>query len=218
MSKYKNIIWDMDGTLLNTLDDLTDSVNAALAEFHLPAKSKSEIRSYIGNGILRLVELSVPNGRQEPQFQRIFTFFKNHYSKNCYHKTKPYDGLQNILAQLKAQGYRMAIVSNKADSEVKRLAQLYFKDAIRIATGEAAEIRKKPAPDMVLEAMRLLDANRETTVYIGDSEVDLATAQNTDIDCLSVSWGFRDKQDLQAAGAKLIFNTPTELAKYLGCG
>lgn len=215
MSKYNAIIWDMDGTLLDTLDDLTDSVNAALTEFRLPVRTRAEIRRFVGNGVLRLVERSVPEGPQQPQFKEIFSFFKNHYATNCRNKTKPYEGLEKALPELKSHGYRMAIVSNKIDSAVKELAELYFEDTIDVAIGDTEGKRNKPYPDMVFEAMRLLDAKQESTVYIGDTEVDMATAENSGLDCISVSWGFRDKQELQEIGAKLIVDTPEELLSVL---
>ncbi len=215
MRKYKTIIWDMDGTLLDTLDDLSDSVNAALREFQLPEKEKIEVRSYVGNGILRLMELCVPGGKLCPEFEKIFLFFKTHYAKNSRNKTKPYGGLERVLHQLKIQGYQMAIVSNKADYIVKELAQLFFQDTIDIAIGESVGINKKPNPDTVFEAMRLLNANKETTIYIGDSEVDITTAKNAGIDCLSVAWGFRDNLYLQISGATHIIDKPKEILEYL---
>ncbi len=215
MSKYNVIIWDMDGTLLDTLDDLTGSVNAALTEFALPVRTRDEIRRFVGNGVLRLVERSVPEGRQQAQFEEIFSFFKNHYAKNCRNKTKPYDGLEKALPELKAHGFKMAIVSNKIDFAVKELAELYFGDTINIAIGDTEGKRNKPYPDMVFEAMKLLDAKTESTVYIGDTEVDMATAENSGLDCISVSWGFRDKKELQSRGAKLIVDTPEELTGVL---
>jgi len=205
----------MDGTLLDTLDDLTDSVNAALTEFRLPVRTRDEIRRFVGNGVLRLVERSVPEGPQQPQFKEIFSFFKGHYATNCRNKTRPYDGLEKALPELKAHGYRMAIVSNKIDSAVKELAELYFGDTINIAIGDTEGKRNKPYPDMVYDAMSLLDAKQESTVYIGDTEVDMATAENAGLDCISVSWGFRDKQELQEIGAKLIVDTPEELINVM---
>lgn len=215
MRKYNTIIWDMDGTLLDTLDDLTDSVNEALKEFQLPVRTRIDIRSFIGNGVLRLVELSVQEGKNHPQFEEIFSFFKSRYAMNCRNKTRPYDGLEEILNELKNQGYRMAIVSNKIDSAVKELAELYFKDTINTAIGDSEGLRRKPYPDKVFAALELMDANKETTVYIGDTEVDIATAENAGIDCICVSWGFRNRQELQLAGAKLIADTPEELARIL---
>jgi len=215
MRKYNTIIWDMDGTLLDTLDDLTDSVNEALKEFGLPIRTRSEIRGFVGNGVLRLVELSVPGGKQHNQFEAIFSFFKSHYATNCRNKTKPYDGLVDLVNELKSHGYRMAIVSNKIDSAVKELAEIYFKDSIEVAIGDSEGLRRKPYPDKVIAALSLMDANQESTVYIGDTEVDIATAENSGIDYICVSWGFRDRQDLQAAGARLIVDAPNELARVL---
>ena len=215
MEKYNSIIWDLDGTLLDTLDDLRDSVNAALTKFHLPTKTKMEVRRFLGNGMLALVERSVPDGQQHPQFQDIYSFFELHYSKNSRNKTRPYKGLEKVLPELKALGYHMAIVSNKADVLVKELAEYYFRDVISVAIGESKGIRRKPCPDTALEAMRLLHAEKASSVYIGDSEVDIKTAENAGIDCLSVSWGFRNKSDLQASGASRIVDTPAELLEIL---
>lgn len=215
MGNQKTIVWDMDGTLLDTLDDLSDSVNATLTAFHLPGKEKDEVRSYVGNGIARLIELSVPGGKSHPQFEEILSFFQKRYAKNSRNKTKPYDGLIKVLLELKTLGYQMAIVSNKADPIVKELAQLYFGGIIEVATGESAQMNKKPSPDTVFEAMRVLHADKKMTIYIGDSEVDIATAENAGIDCLSVTWGFRDKSYLQNAGAKHLIDRPEEIPDYL---
>ncbi len=215
MENYNTIIWDMDGTLLDTLDDLTDSVNASLIMFNLPVRTISEVRGFVGNGVMRLLELSVPSGKQHPQFDDIFSYFKDYYEKNSRNKTKPYSGLEKLLSELKEQGYRMAIVSNKIEAAVKELTELYFKDTINVAIGDTEENRRKPFPDMVLKAMRLLNAEKESTVYIGDTEVDIATAENTGIDYICVSWGFREKQELMNAGAKNIIDTPEELKGVL---
>lgn len=215
MSKYNTIIWDMDGTLLNTLDDLADSVNTALAEFGQPLRTRSEIRSFIGNGVMRLVELSVPGGKKHPQFEEIFSFFKSFYDHNYTNKTKPYAGLDKVLPELKKRGYRMAIVSNKVDSALKKLADQYFFDTINIAIGDSEGFRRKPYPDKVFEALRRLSATPDQTVYIGDTEVDIATAENAGIDCICVSWGYRDRQELLCSGAKVIVDTPEELAELL---
>lgn len=215
MSKYDTIIWDMDGTLLDTLDDLADSVNAALKEFHLPVRTRDEIRSFIGNGIIRLLELSVPDGKQHPQFEEILTFFKSYYAKNTCNKTKPYMELDKTLAELKSRGYRMAIVSNKIDSAVKVLAEQFFKDIMDAAIGNSEGLRRKPFPDEVFEALRILGADTKTTVYIGDTEVDIETAENSGMDCICVSWGYRDRQELLAAGARVIVSSPEELTELL---
>ncbi len=214
MNKYSTIIWDMDGTLIDTLDDLTDSVNAALKEFQLPARTRIEIRSFIGNGVLRLLELSVPGGKEHPQFDAIFTFFNNHYAMNCRNKTKPYERLAELLRELKSQGYRLAIVSNKIDNALKELAELHFKDTMEVVIGDSEGIRRKPYPDKVFAALQQMNVNRESAVYIGDTEVDIETAKNAGVDYICVSWGFRDKQELQAAGATIIVDAPEELARF----
>ena len=215
MSKYDTIIWDMDGTLLDTLDDLADSVNAALSEFGQPLRTRSEIRSFIGNGVMRLVELSVPNGKEHPRFGEIFSFFQSHYARNCRNKTRPYAGLNKVLPELQNKGFRMAIVSNKVDSALKELAELYFSDTISITIGDFESFRRKPYPDKVFQALRRLNAAPAKTVYIGDTEVDIATAKNAGIDCICVSWGYRDRQDLEADGAEVVVDTPQELAELL---
>jgi len=215
MSKYNTIIWDMDGTLLDTLDDLADSVNAALAEFGQPLRTRNEIRSFIGNGVIRLVELSVPDGKENPQFEEIFSFFQRHYAKNCRNKTKPYVGLDKVLPELKRRGCRMAIVSNKIDSAVQSLTNLHFKDTMDLAIGNSERLRRKPYPDEVLEALRIFGAEKASAVYIGDTEVDLMTAENAGVDCICVSWGYRDRQALLSSGAKVIADTPEELAELL---
>lgn len=215
MSKYEAIIWDLDGTLLDTLDDLRDSVNAALTQFGLPLRTRSEIRAFIGNGTKRLVELSVPDGLCQPHFDEIYDFFKSYYMKNSRNKTKPYEGVQELLNSLKACGYRMAIVSNKLDSVVKELAELFYGDAVETAIGASERTRRKPDPDMVYEALEILGVSNEKAVYIGDTEVDLLTAANSGLDCISVSWGFRDAPELVNSGAKVIAATPRELAEIL---
>lgn len=217
MSRYKTIIWDLDGTLLDTLDDLMDSTNAALEKFNLPRRTRDEIRAFVGNGVLKLMERAVPQGREHPEFDKIFAFFKVHYGKNCNNKTKIYSGLESVLKSLYNAGYKMAIVSNKPDFAVKELNRLYFSEIIHVAIGEAEAkgIKKKPSPDTVFEAMRILSAEKHETVYIGDSEVDIKTAENAGLDCISVLWGFRDEKELVKNGSKVLVKTPEELAEYL---
>ena len=216
MKKYGTIIWDMDGTLLDTLDDLADSVNEALFKFSQPLRTRDEIRAFVGNGVLRLLELSVPNGRNHPQFEDIFAFFKLCYEKNQRNKTRPYDGLDMLLPRLKAAGYRMAIVSNKIDSAVKELAKLHFPGLMQAAIGETERFKRKPAPDMVLEALRLLGAEKDEALYIGDTEVDIETAKNSGLDFVCVSWGFRSRKQLEEAGAGSVFDTAEELSGFFG--
>lgn len=211
--KYEAIIFDLDGTLLNTLEDLTDAVNVVLAKYNMPIKTLEQIRQYVGNGIVKLMERAVPEGRNHAAFDKALEEFKQYYSVHCRDKTAPYPGILNMLQQFKEHGVRMAIVSNKADFAVKELNPVYFQGLIEIAHGEneAAGIRKKPSPDMVFQALREMDCGIDKAVYVGDSDVDLATAANAGMTCIGVSWGFRGREFLEKQGAELIVDTPEEL-------
>ena len=197
----KAAIWDLDGTLLNTLDDLAASTNAALAANGLPTHTTDEVRMFVGNGIGKLIERAVPNGRENPKFQAVYDAFVAHYGAHSRDHTKPYDGILPMLDALAAQGVKLAIVSNKIDFAVKELSR----------PGR----RRKPAPDSVLEAMRQLGVTRAETVYIGDSDVDVETARNAGVACCAVSWGFRSVQCLRDAGAARIAANPQELLAML---
>ena len=212
--KYDTIIFDLDGTLLNTLDDLCDSTNHALAINNLPKRTYEEIRTFVGNGILQMITLAVPNGTDNPKFEKVFEDFKSHYAKNCENKTKPYEGTEALVRALSEKGFKLAIVSNKIDSAVKQLRDKYFAD-VDIAIGETRGMAKKPAPDMVIHAMDLLGSSKVNTVYIGDSEVDIKTAQNSGIDCVSVAWGFRTEAELKASGANKTYFTCDEVYNAL---
>ena len=176
---------------------------------------KDEIRSFIGNGVNQLLDLSIPGGTQNPQFEEILSFFKSCYAKNSSNKTKPYGGLDKALFELKSLGYRMAIVSNKNDSAVKVLAGLFFKDMMNATIGSSEGLRRKPFPDEVFEALRILGVEKESAVYIGDTEVDIETAKNAGVDCICVSWGYRDRYELLSHGARVIIDTPDELVTML---
>lgn len=211
--KYEAIVFDLDGTLLNTLEDLMDSVNYALGICGIPERSYEEIRRSVGNGIERLLELVVPNGPENPQFERAFTLFKEY--KHCNDKTDLYPGIRELLDTLKREGFLMAIVSNKYYEGVQNLKQQYFKDYLQVAIGEREGIRKKPAPDTVLAALNELKVPKEKAVYIGDSEVDIATAANTGMDCITVGWGFRTREEQEAAGGKVFVDSPMEVLELL---
>lgn len=213
--KYSAVVFDLDGTLLDTLEDLQGSVNYAMRLCGFPEHSLEEIGSFVGNGIQRLLELSIPEGEKNPQFDRAFAAFKEDYSVHCNDKTKPYDGILPFIKKLKENKIKMAVVSNKADFGVKRLREIYFKHMITVAIGQKENVRKKPAPDMVLEALKALKAKKETAVYIGDSEVDLATARNTGLPCISVTWGFRKREFLEKQGAECLVSSVEELEKIL---
>lgn len=213
--KYEAIVFDLDGTLLNTLEDLMDSVNYALGICGMPEKSYEEIRRSVGNGIERLLELVVPNGPENPQFERALTLFKEYYEEHCNDKTDLYPGIRELLDALKREGFLMAIVSNKYYEGVQNLKQQYFKDYLQVAIGEREGIRKKPAPDTVLAALKELKVPKEKAVYIGDSEVDIATAANTGMDCITVGWGFRTREEQEAAGGKVFVESPMEVLELL---
>ncbi|MBO4940135.1 MAG: HAD-IA family hydrolase [Clostridia bacterium] len=213
---YETIVFDLDGTLLDTLDDLTASVNAALAQFSLPLRTKNEVRGFIGNGIAKLMERACGDA-EYPQKDGLLTAFKTHYGAHCKDATRPYDGVLETLRMLQKRGVKTAVVSNKADFAVKILAKEYFGDLLLEAVGEneAAGIRKKPAPDSLLAVMKRLGSAKETTLYVGDSEVDIQTAENAGVDCLCVTWGFKERKFLLQNGAKKLADTPMEILKYI---
>ncbi|NCD03985.1 MAG: HAD family hydrolase [Clostridia bacterium] len=205
----------MDGTLMDTLDDLKDSVNYALLEFDMPQRTLADIRKFVGNGVFCLMELCVPKGIANPDFEQALDVFKEHYSKHCNDKTRPYNGTLELIKDLSEKGYKLAIVSNKYYDAVVELNNLYFSDYISVAIGEKEGIRKKPAPDTVQTALAMLDSKAEDSVYIGDSEVDIQTAKNSGLDCISASWGFRDAGFLKEHGANLIVDTPEQVSIIL---
>jgi phosphoglycolate phosphatase len=199
---------------LDTLADLHASVNYALEKFSFPKRSEEEVRSFVGNGIAMLIERSI--GKPTPLFEEVLQAFKTHYAAHCADKTQPYQGILPLLEKLKKQGVKAAVVSNKADFAVKKLAQAYFDGLLLDAVGEdeANGIRKKPAPDSLLAVMKKLGADKEKTVYVGDSEVDIQTAQNAGVACISVTWGFKDREFLIQNGAGILIDTPDEILKY----
>lgn len=215
MKKYDTVIFDLDGTLLNTLEDLTDAVNYALREKKMPERTIEEVRMFVGNGVQRLMELSVPDGLDNPAFEETFSLFKAYYAVHCNDKTRAYDGVVPLLRELKEEGYALAIVSNKLDSAVKELSEIYFDGIVKTAIGEKEGIAKKPAPDTVFAALRELGKTAETAVYVGDSDVDAATAKNAGLPCISVLWGFRDREFLEQCGAEWFAKTPEEVWKFL---
>ena len=213
--RYDAVIFDLDGTLLNTLEDLQGSVNYALAAYQMPQRSLEEIRRFVGNGVQRLIELAVPQKTSEEMLEGVFSSFKEHYAIHCNDKTDLFPGIQELLVRLKAEGFRTAIVSNKLQEGVDALYKQYFEKNIEVAIGAREGIRKKPAPDSVFEAMKLLDAHKKRTVYIGDSEVDIATAHNAGLPCITVTWGFRNKQEQEEAGGDVFAETPEEIFDLL---
>ncbi|MCQ2373861.1 MAG: HAD-IA family hydrolase [Phascolarctobacterium sp.] len=213
--KYKLAIFDMDGTILDTLVDLANAVNHALAEKNLPQRSLMEIRSYLGNGMLNLIRLSAPKGASDAEISELKDIFTNYYKAHCAENTKPYDGILELIAELRAQGVKTAVVSNKPDFGVQLLVEEHFPTSFDFAVGEKEGIAKKPAPDSVNAVLEKLNIARNDAVYIGDSEVDYATAKNAEMDDIIVTWGFRDEDYLQSLGAKTIVHTMEELKAAL---
>lgn len=213
----KGAIFDLDGTLLYTLEDLKDSVNFALEKFGYPKRTLEEVRVFVGNGVRLLMERAIPNGTENKDFENCLNCFKEHYAKNMYNKTKPFDGILDMLDELKIRGYKIGVVSNKFDLAVKELCKNYFNDKVELAIGEseAEGIRKKPYPDSVFKAMEILNCSKDKTFYLGDSEVDIETAQNSGLKCISVTWGYKDEQFLKAHGAKLIAHKPSDILEFL---
>ncbi len=211
------IIFDLDGTLLDTLEDLTDSVNYAMEKFGFPVHTIEEIRRFVGNGAPKLIERSIPQGKENPSYDAVLAAFKEYYAAHCEDKTNPYEGVMALLADLKEKGYRLAVVSNKFDGAVKRLCGKYFGDYIEVAIGESADVKRKPAPDTVYRALRELSCDGSRAVYVGDSEVDIQTAKNASLPCISVTWGFRTAEQLKAAGAveKFMIGIPQNLLPLL---
>lgn len=201
----KAVIWDLDGTLLNTLCDLAASVNAALALHGMPPRTIDEVRAFVGNGVARLIECAVPKGTDAEKTQQVLADFIAHYAEHSNDTTKPYDGVMALLDTLVQRGMKMGIVSNKIDFAVKELSRLYFGGRMLVNVGDDPSRRKKPAPDSVLEAMRQLGVSPAETVYVGDSEVDVQTAKNAGLRCFAVSWGFRSEACLREAGAEHVF-------------
>ncbi len=211
--KYDAVIFDLDGTLMDTLEDLADSVNEILRKNGYPTKTYDQVRRIVGNGLRQTLTLCLPEGTKEDVIERLLPDFAAFYQAHCQIKTKPYDGIEAVLRELSARGYQMAIVSNKRDEAVKTLNKEYFQAYVKVAIGEneSEGIRKKPAPDTVYQALRELDCKRERAVYVGDSEVDKMTADNAGLPCISVAWGFRDKEDLEKLAPMRLIDKPEEL-------
>lgn len=209
------VIFDMDGTVLNTLEDLTVSVNYVLSKFNMPDHSEEEYRKFFGNGIKYALKCAVPEETPEEVIEEMLPIFREYYNGHCLDRTKPYDGIIELMSRLKAKGYKMAIVSNKIDSAVKELNDRFFSEYVNVAIGEKPGIKRKPAPDTVLAALDELGSQKEAAVYIGDSEVDFHTALNSDLPCISVLWGFRDKDFLISKGASVFAETPEEVYDIL---
>jgi len=212
----KAVIWDLDGTLLNTLDDLAASTNAALAKNGLPQRTTDEVRLFVGNGVHKLIERAVGEpGEKHPKFDQVLNDFVAHYGQHSKDRTRPYEGIMNVLDTLSAKGVKHAIVSNKVDFAVKALSSEYFGNRMCSAVGDDPSRAKKPAPDSVWEAMRQLGVSQQEAVYVGDSDVDVITARNAGIPCIAVTWGFRSEECLLEAGAQHIARKPEEMIRII---
>ena len=211
MHKYKTYIFDLDGTLLSTLADLAASTNYALRTHHMPERSLDEVRRFVGNGVKKLMERAIPDGLNNPLFEETFATFRQHYMQHNLDTTQPYPGIMQLLEQLKAEGKNIAVVSNKFYAATRELCRHFFGDLVPVAIGEREDIRKKPAPDTVIEALRELGVDKEVAVYIGDSDVDIMTAKNSGMPCVSVLWGFRDKEFLLEHGATTLISQPEDM-------
>ena len=213
MITYSAYIFDLDGTLLDTLGDLAASTNYALRTHGMPEHSMDDVRSFVGNGVRKLMERAIPQGADNPEFEATFATFRQHYMQHSLDTTKPYEGIPETLAALKAKGCRLAVVSNKMMAATQELCQHFFPDTIEVAIGEheTEGIRKKPAPDTVFAALEQLGLGKEGAVYVGDSDVDIQTAKNAGLPCISVLWGFRDRDFLIQHGAKTFISAPSEL-------
>jgi HAD hydrolase, family IA, variant 3 len=215
MRDFKTYIFDLDGTLLSTLNDLVSSTNYALRWAGMPERTIEEVRMFVGNGVKLLMERAIPEGVNNPKFEETYAKFREHYMEHNLDTTRPYDGVPELLHELKRRGKHLAIVSNKFYAATQDLAKHFFPDTIEVAIGERENIRKKPAPDTVLEALRQLNVSKEDAVYIGDSDVDIMTAKNCGLPCISVLWGFRDKDFLIEHGGSLFVEKPIEILSRL---
>jgi len=213
--RYKLIIFDMDGTILDTLEDLTDSLNFALKKSGMPKRSLSEVREFVGNGIRKLIERAVPANTPTDIVNRVLADFSEHYRQNCANKTSPYDGIPEVLSALRKRGAQTAVVSNKVDFAVQQLSVQYFDGLFDMAVGEREGVRKKPAPDAIYAVLGHFGLEKNDALYIGDSEVDIQTAANAGMDCICVGWGFREEDFLLRNGAAVVLNKPDDILGYI---
>ncbi len=213
--RYDTILFDLDGTLLNTLDDLADSVNAVLLQEGYRQRTRDEVRTFIGDGARKLLERSLPEGTPEKEIIRCLTRFREVYLKNMRNQTRPYEEIPTLLRKLKEMGVKTGVVSNKPDEATREMCRLYFHEYVDAAIGDNMERKKKPEPDNVYEVLKLLGSRKEKTLYVGDSDIDVATAKNAGLDCAGVAWGYRSRETLAEAGAHFIIDEPLQLITLL---
>ena len=213
--RYKAVLFDMDGTVLDTLGDLANACNHTLRAFGLPERTRDEVAHFLGNGAAWLISHAVPEGTDPERVQEILRAYQPWYDAHCDILTAPYPGILSLMRTLRAAGVRQAVVSNKQDSAVKLLAERHFPGLLDSAVGESATVRRKPNPDAVLAALDHMGVRREEAIYVGDTEVDMATAVNAQLPCAVVGWGFRTDEELRRSGADRIFHSADELCAWL---
>jgi len=213
--KYDLIIFDMDGTILNTLEDLKNSLNYVLQQAGYQTRTLEEVRTFVGNGIRKTIERALPSDIEEEKVDELFSLFMDYYAIHNTDNTKPYNGVIELLKELKHLGYKTAVVSNKQDSAVKSLCKKFFTGLFDVEIGEMENIAKKPEPDEVNEVLKILNIDRTKSIYIGDSEVDIQTAQNSKMKSIIVDWGFRDRKFLYEHGAEVIVSNPSEILNII---
>ncbi len=213
--KYEAILFDLDGTLTDTLGDLKNSVNFALREFGFPERTLDEVRSFVGNGVRKLIYLSVPENTDEETAERCLSVFKEYYKNHSLVETKPYDGIIPMLETLKKQGIKTAVVTNKMHEAAEEIVRIFFGNMIDVTLGQVDGVAQKPQPDGIYHVLEKLGVSKEKAVYVGDSEVDCITAKNAGIPCIGVTWGFRDKEVLIGNGADYLADTPEALGAIL---
>lgn len=213
--KYKAVLLDMDGTVLDTVEDIMNSANTALRKFGFPEMNSAQTKARLGNGSRVLITKALPEGTEPEILEKVLEFYIPYYDTHSHIKTRPYDGILELLENLKNSGYKLAIISNKPDSTVKELAGEFFPDMLETAVGESETVKRKPNPDAVIAAAEQMGFDISQCVYVGDSEVDIETAKRAGMDCISVSWGFRTKQQLVESGASRIADTVSELNEMI---
>ncbi len=212
--RYSAIVFDLDGTLLNTLHDLTGCVNYAMRVHGMPERTLDEVRMFVGRGIRYMLSCAVPGGEDNPHFEEVMTTFMPYYEEHCADLTAPYEGIGELLDLLSERGVKMCVVTNKVQKAAEELVAEMF-PKIPFVIGDSPAVRKKPAPDGVWLALEKMGVKKEDAAYVGDSDVDYATAKNAALPCLSVLWGFRTRDQLEAEGADTFFYTPEELGRYI---
>lgn len=212
--KYNTVLFDLDGTLIDTLEDLTDSVNLVMDQEGHPAKTIEDVKNGIGEGYRLLMEACLPVGTESAEIDRCTALFEAIYMERMMNKTKPYQGITDLLVNLRIHGVRIGVVTNKMDDAANLICRHYFGALIDVAIGDTPERKKKPAPDNVIEALRQLGAKREQVLYVGDSDIDVCTAIDSGLDFIGVSWGYRSRERLQEVGAKIVVDHPTDVLAH----